>query len=213
MNPKEKILTTAEKLFLRYGLRSVTMDDLARKLGISKKTLYQYVENKMDLVQKIMMAHVEEEKALVEQARATSQDAVEEMFKVARHVIRELRELTPTFMYDLQKYYGNLWLLLQKTHLEYGQVLIQQNIERGIAEGVYRSDVDAEILSKIYVKSTFALVDEEVFPLKKYNKEALFVEFIKYHIHGLATSKGLENYERLLDEMHSERKALNTTAD
>ena len=192
MDLKHQILEKAEFLFLKYGLKSVTMDDIARKLGISKKTLYQYVENKTDLVSQIMMTHIATEKALMEEVATNSGDAIEEMLKVGRYAIQQLRKLSPTLVYDLQKYYGNIWLMLQKLHRGHGQQMIRENIERGKLQGVYRPDVNADILAKMYVMSTFSLVDEEVFPLKKYNKENLFKEFIKYHIHGIASSKGLE---------------------
>lgn len=196
MDVKDQILKKSEDLFLRYGLKSVTMDDIARQLGMSKKTLYQYVENKTDLVSKIMIAHIEEEKMMMEEVSANSGDAIEEMLKVARHAIRQLRKLSPTLVYDLQKYYQDIWILVQKLHQEHGQLMIRENIERGIEQGVYRPDVNAEILAKVYVMSSFSLVDEDLFPLKDYNKEKLFIEFIKYHIHGIASEKGLELYKK-----------------
>lgn len=196
MDVKNQVIKKAEDLFLRYGLKSVTMDDIARKLGMSKKTLYQYVDNKTDLISKIMLAHIEEEKAMMEEVRSNSGDAIEEMLKVARYAVQQLRKLSPTLVYDLQKYYGDIWLLLQKLHRGHGQLMIRENIKRGIQQGVYRPDVNADILAKMYVMSTFSLVDEELFPLKDYNKEKLFVEFIKYHINGIASEKGLELYKK-----------------
>jgi len=196
MDLKNKIIEKAEDLFLRYGLKSVTMDDIARKLGISKKTLYQYVENKTDLVSKIVLAHIEEEKAMMSEVRSQSADAIEEMLKVGRYAIQQLRKLSPTLMYDLQKYYGNIWIMLQKLHMEHGQQMIRDNIDRGMRQGVYRQDINADILARMYVMSTFALVNEEVFPLKEFNRERLFIEFIKYHIHGIASEEGLVLYQR-----------------
>ena len=206
MDVQTQIINKAEDLFLRYGLKSVTMDDIARKLGISKKTLYQYVENKTDLVSKIMLAHIEEEKAMMEEVSTNSGNAIEEMFKVARYALQQLRKLSPTLVYDLQKYYGDIWILLQKLHREHGQQMIRENIERGKKQGVYRADINEDIMAKLYVSNTFTLVDEDVFPLKNYNKEKLFIEFIKYHIHGIASEKGLELYKNYIqrNEVKSE---------
>ncbi len=201
MDTEIQILKKAEDLFLRYGLKSVTMDDIARKLGMSKKTLYQYVENKTDLVSKIMMAHIAEEKKMMEEVQASSGDAIEEMLKVGRYAIQQLRKLSPTLVYDLQKYYRDIWLLLQKLHRGHGQQMIRENIERGKTQGVYRKDVNAEILAKMYVMSSFSLVDEELFPLKEFNKEKLFMEFIRYHIHGIASEKGLELYKKHIQKI------------
>ncbi len=205
MDLRNQILEKSEALFLRYGLRSVTMEDIARQLGISKKTLYQFVENKMDLVSQIMLAHIENEKALIEEVRINSNDAIEEMLKIAKYGIQQLRKLSPAVMYDLQKYYQHLWQMLQKLHRVHIHSLIKENIERGIEQGIYRADVHPDILAKIYVMSTMSVVDEEVFPAKNYNKENLFVEFIKYHIHGIASSKGLKLYKK-----HTERSGVVT---
>lgn len=204
MDTATQIFQQAEDLFMRYGLKSVTMDDIARKLGMSKKTLYQYVENKQDLIAKTIVASIEEEKIMMAAARATSEDSIEEMLKIARFAIQQLRKLSPTLVYDLQKYYRNIWQLVHKLHREHGQQIIKENIERGKAQGIYRSDVNADILAKMYVMGTFAVVDEELFPLKNYNKEKLFIEFIKYHIHGIASEKGLELYKKHIDKVSAD---------
>ena len=128
MEIKEKILQKAEELFLRYGLKSVTMDDLARQLSVSKKTLYQLVANKADLVEQIVLMHIAEEKALMEEVRANSGDAVEEMIQIARYAIQQLRKLSPTLVYDLQKYYKDIWQLIQNLHSVHVHSLIKDNI-------------------------------------------------------------------------------------
>ncbi|MEM6317125.1 MAG: TetR/AcrR family transcriptional regulator [Bacteroidota bacterium] len=196
---KNQILEKAEALFLKYGLKSVTMDDIARKLGISKKTLYQYVENKTDLIMQTIVASIEEEKAVMRQARESSNNSIEEMLKIARYAVQQLRQLSPALVYDLQKYYQHIWSMVQRLHKEHGYQMIKENIERGKAQGVYRSDINADILAKMYVMNTFIIVDEEEFPLKKYNKENLFLEFIQYHIHGIASPKGLSLYEKHME--------------
>jgi len=204
MDTATQIFKKAEELFMRYGLKSVTMDDIARQLGMSKKTLYQYVENKTDLITKTIVAQIEEEKAMMLDARENSNDAIEEMLKIARYAIQQLRKLSPTLVYDLQKYYQHIWQLVHKLHREHGQQMITENIERGKIQGVYRPDVNADILAKMYVMGTFAVVDEELFPLKNYNKENLFIEFIKYHIHGIASEKGLELYKKHIQKVSTD---------
>ncbi len=204
MDIEIQILKKAEELFMRYGLKSVTMDDIARQLGMSKKTLYQYVENKTDLITKTIVATIEEEKAMMLSARESSTDSIEEMLKIARYAIQQLRKLSPTLVYDLQKYYQHIWQLIQKLHKEHGHQMIKENIERGKAQGVYRADVNPDILAKMYVMGTFSVVDEELFPLKNYNKENLFIEFIKYHIHGIASEKGLELYKKHIQKVSAD---------
>jgi len=200
MEFKNKILAKSEELFLRYGLKSVTMDDLAKQLGVSKKTLYQSVDNKADLIQQIIDAHIDSEKALMVQLQQDSEDAVEEMIEIARYAIKEVKKLTPTLVYDLQKYYKDTWQLIQNLHSVHTYSIIKDNIERGIQQGVYRPDINPDIITKIYVLSTLAVIDESAFPLKKYNKEQLFIEFIKYHLQGITSEKGLVLYKKHLNK-------------
>lgn len=198
MGSKEKILKKSEELFLRYGLKSVTMDDLASQLGMSKKTLYQFVENKGDLIEQIIDLHISDEKAFMEDTRNNSKDAVEEMILVGRHTIHELKKLSPTVIYDLKKYYQHLWLLIEQLESDHTYDFIKSNIKKGINQEVYRSDINADIIAKIYVLSTMSVVNESVFSQKVYKKEDLFTEFIKYHLQGITTEKGLLLYKKYL---------------
>ncbi len=198
MEAKEKILKKSEELFLQYGLKSVTMDDLASQLGMSKKTLYQFVENKGDLIEQIIDLHISDEKAFMENSRETAKDAVEEMILVARHNIQELKKLSPTVIYDLKKYYQHLWSLIEQLESEHTFEFIKSNIERGMDQGVYRSDINVDIITKIYVLSTMAVVNEKMFSQKIYKKEELFTEFIKYHLQGITTEKGFTLYKKYL---------------
>ncbi len=198
MGSKEKILKKSEELFLRYGLKSVTMDDLASQLGMSKKTLYQFVENKGDLIEQIIDLHISDEKAFMKKSRADSKDAVEEMILVGRHNIQELKKLSPTVIYDLKKYYQHLWVLIEQLESDHTYDFIKSNIVRGINQGVYRSDINADIIAKIYVLGALSVVNENIFSQKNYKKEVLFTEFIKYHLQGITTEKGLILYNTYL---------------
>ena len=198
MEAKEKILKKSEELFLQYGLKSVTMDDLAGQLGMSKKTLYQFVANKADLIEQIIDLHISDEKAFMEDTHKKSTDAVEEMILVARHNIQELKKLSPTVIYDLKKYYQHLWLLIEQLESDHTYDFIKSNIDRGMSQGVYRSDINVDIIAKIYVLSTMSVVNENIFSQKTYKKEELFTEFIKYHLQGITTEKGLLLYNKYL---------------
>ncbi len=196
MDSKTNILQGAAGLFLRYGIKSVTMDDISRELGISKKTLYQHVENKADLIEQTMQAHIDEEKLMITQIRETADDAIHEIVILARHITQVLREMPAGLTYDLQKYYRNCWEIINaysQTHI-YG--VIKDNIERGIKQKVYRKDVNPDIIAKLYVGKTSIITDEDVFPLRNYKKDTLFRQYINYHLHGIASTKGLKLLEK-----------------
>jgi AcrR family transcriptional regulator len=204
MDTKHQILTKAESLFMRYGIKSVTMDDLAREMGMSKKTLYQYVSHKADLIENIFQLKIEEEQKMMAQYKAESTDAIDEILKIARHVIRELRQFSPSVMYDLQKYYRSTYRQMEAFHTRHIIKMIRENIERGMEEGVYRSNLSPDILSKLYVAKSALVADQELFPLQQYNIEQLFKEHIIYHIYGVASPKGLRIFEKYLEDKQGE---------
>ncbi len=200
MSMDTKIWTKAKELFMKYGIKSVSMDDLSRQLGISKKTLYQFVDNKNGLIRKVIRMHLESEKKEIDAISKESKDAIHEMLMIARHTSIKLREANPSTMYDLQKYYPDSWLEFQSLHEEYVFEVIKNNIIKGIDSGIYRDNIQPDIIAKFYVGKSFILVDDKVFPSSTYRVEELFNEFFSYHIHGIASQKGLELLEKHLKE-------------
>jgi AcrR family transcriptional regulator len=196
MEVKDRIIAQSMMLFLRYGIKSITMDDIARELGMSKKTLYQYVDNKADLIENIIRQHIDNEKMAITAIRKFTKDAIEEMLMIAKHVIQLLRETPPSMAYDLQKHYRPCWDLMEKFNQKHIYNIIKENIDNGIKQGIYRADINSDIVAKLYVAKSSFVVDEELFPLSEYNKETLFKEYIDYHIHGIASPKGLKLLEK-----------------
>jgi TetR/AcrR family transcriptional regulator, cholesterol catabolism regulator len=199
---RSQILDKCRILFMRYGIKSMTMDDVARELGMSKKTLYQFFENKADLVRNIAEKNTQRDIEFTKDLQTRAVNALDEMFQVAAYVIEEMAEImSPTAIYDLQKYYPELWADFEKFQNEQIHGHIRHNIERGISEGLYRSDLDADIIAKLYVTKTMCFVDESIFPMKIYDKRVLFYQFLSYHIRGIATPKGLKVFERYSENL------------
>ena len=157
MESKQNVLTKIEMLFFRYGVKSVTMDDISHHLGISKKTLYQYVDNKRDLIQQIFQKTINEEVLAIDQIVIDAKDAVEEILGSAVYITQQLRQISPQTLYDLQKYYRKSWQMMETYHKNYIQSIIKNNITRGINEGFYRKEIDADIISKLYVEKNSLL--------------------------------------------------------
>ncbi len=200
MNQKQQILQGAEELFMKYGVKSVTMDDISRHIGISKKTLYQFVNNKADLIEKIFQRSVEFEKKMMAQIRKEARDAIEEMLKLAEYVVCMLRNMSPSVVYDLRKYYQSTWKKIESLHNMHVYELMKENIEIGIRQGVYRQEINTDIVAKLYVGKTSLLVDADLFPISEYNQAELFTNYFSYHIHGIASPKGLELLKKYTQE-------------
>ena len=190
MIEKEDIISKAEDLILRYGVKSVTMDDICRKIGISKKTLYQLVDDKKSLIREIISMHIKEEKESIEEIRKDAANAIDELLQIAEFVVSVLKKMTPFVIYDLQKYHHESWLMLEDFHQTFIMEVIKTNLINGIKEGYYRSSMNTDIIAKFYIGKSMLLADEKIFPSKEYNREALFREFIMYHLNGVLSEKG-----------------------
>jgi TetR/AcrR family transcriptional regulator, cholesterol catabolism regulator len=197
---KKNILKRCQPLFLRYGIKSVTMDDIAREIGFSKKTLYQHFDTKNKIIEQMVVEHFEAEQIIMATILNSATDAVDEILSIAQHVALELAQLTSTFIYDLQKYHRETWLLLEQTSNAHIYGIIKKNIERGIQEGLYRTDVDADIIAKLYVAKSLSILDDDLFPTNRYSKTVLYKQFITYHLHGILAPKGLERLKMMNDK-------------
>lgn len=195
MTVYEQILATAEALFFEAGVKSTTMDDLARTMGVSKKTLYQYVDNKADLVLKVLERHLELETKMVVELFASPSNAIEQMFIISRHVTSSLKKLNPSIISDLQKYYPRAWNLIAEYKQNRIRQTIEANIAKGIDEGLYRSDVNPQIISRFYSSKADCVVDQKLFPFTDFAVIDVYYEFLNHHIRGLASEKGLKFLE------------------
>lgn len=167
------------------------MDDLAKTMGASKKTIYQYVSNKADLVGKTMERHLRMETRQVEEIKAKDLNAIEEMLEISRTVTKHLKSLNPTIINDLQKYYPTAWAQLTEYKNDFICRSIEDNINKGVKEGLYRDDLNPNIVAKLYSCRTDCIVDQRIFPFTRYTVIEVYKEFLYHHIRGIATAKGL----------------------
>lgn len=189
------VIETATSLFLRYGLKSVSMDDIAEGAGISKKTLYQAVPSKEALIDHIVDIHICSETGTIDCILDQSVDALEEMRGISAMVTETLRSMTPALLYDMRKYYRPIWEKIDTFHRGHIRTVIVNNLERGMAEGLYRSDIPADIIARLYVVQAMALIDDDVFPAPAFEPETLMRAFVHYHLHGILTPAGRQKLE------------------
>lgn len=194
---KNNILQKVTALFFKYGIKSVTMDDIARELGMSKKTLYQFFENKNDLLAQIIQLESERDEKMTCLVLQNAVNAVDELMGFVKHGIEEFAKVksSPTVVYDLQKYYRDIWVQFETGMNQRIYEGTKNNIERGKNEGLYRLDVDADVVAKLYVRQMMAIIDEDIFPSKIYDKIHLFQQYLIYHIYGIATPKGIALFD------------------
>jgi AcrR family transcriptional regulator len=189
---QEKWLKRVEELFFKLGIKSITMDDVARELGISKKTLYSFVESKDDLVSKVMDRHMAAQCMADEGLHAAATDAVDEMVRIIKQIMADLSQMKPNLVHEMQKYHREIWDRMKNFQQTYILNMARQNLEWGRNEGLYRTDFDLETAARFYIAGAMSIFDEQYFPKPPYTFEGLFKEFIINYLHSIVSSKGLE---------------------
>jgi TetR/AcrR family transcriptional regulator, cholesterol catabolism regulator len=190
MDVKERILIKADDLFMRYGIRSVSMDDIALELGMSKKTLYQYYVDKDELVDAVMNATIIKNEHDCDIDRETSENAIDEIFKAMEMVEEMFRNMNPSILYDIEKYHPKTFARFQKHKNEYIYMVIRENLVRGIKEELYRPEINLDILSKFRLESMMLPFSPEFHGRNKFNLADLEQEIMEHYLYGLASLKG-----------------------
>ncbi len=199
MEAKEKILSSAEGLFIQYGIRSVTMDDVAREASMSKKTLYQYFDNKDGLVSEVALNHFDKEAKEFEEIYDVATDSIHEILLVSQCLRKHVFKLNPSLLYDMQKYHGKAW----DNYLEFKQSTIrghiERNIERGKKEGYFREELDAKVLSILRVEGVQLVFNPKIFPRGEFDFASVQIQILDHFVHGLLTDKGRKKYEEYIN--------------
>jgi hypothetical protein len=202
MEAETKILKKSSEMFMTYGIKSVTMDDISRANGISKKTLYRYVDNKADLLNKVLVLQNEEEKLALIECKEQANNAIEEMILISRYVNKLLQSINPSAVYDLQKYYIEHWNLMRSLHEQYIFNMIKDNLKVGTTEGLYRNDMNIDVVAKLYGGTSDLILDTNLFPINKYKRSDLHREMVRYHLHAIVSEKGHD----VLEEFYKNQK-------
>jgi len=196
---EEKELFIIEKvgeLFKKYGIKSVSMDDIAQQLSISKKTLYQYFKDKADLVTKVINSHNCDNDKKFSELINCNLNAIDALIEVSKLLIESLKGMNPPIIYDLRKYYPELTRDLIESRKIHVYNNIKNNLLKGISEGYYREDINADIITSLYVKRMNDIFLEDDLNLNNFPQHEIFSQLFIYHIRGIVSSKGLQYFEK-----------------
>ena len=191
----QKLLQKSRELFMKFGIKSLTMDDIARELCISKKTIYQSVDNKAELVEKVIQNYLEEEGTDLDTIYSKSGNAVEEIIAIIDYFINRMREFNSTAVYDMKKHYPAAWELYNRYRFDSALRRVTENLQRGVSEGSYRPDINADAIARIYIGGIDNLLNPEYFPVGEYQFLEIYKEYLNYHLRGIVTLNGLKILE------------------
>ena len=203
MEPQEKILKSALGLFFKFGIKHVTMDDIAKELGMSKKTIYQFYKEKDDLISQLCQHELKFKEVEFDSLHKEAKDAIHEIMLISDHMRQMMQNINPVFFKDLQKFYPAAFEYYQRFKEDCAFRNVLQNIKKGMESGVYRADLDPEFVSRLRLAQIDMLIFGNYFNFDK-------ISFVKTHelmldlfVYGICTVKGhklLNNYKKIKDD-------------
>ncbi|UXP31182.1 TetR/AcrR family transcriptional regulator [Reichenbachiella agarivorans] len=203
---KDKIKETAIHLFQRYGIRSVSMDDIARELSISKKTIYQFYKDKDQIVTLGVVEHIEKERDEFQCLLNSSENAIDEMLKFSTCLKRNLGEINPALLFDLQKFHFSAWELWVDFKNGFIKKTVLNVIKRGKEEGLFRPEINEEILACYRIEAIEMAFNQHVFPSEKFDFVELQITLMDHFLRGMLTMKGLLYYDELNNSTTDENR-------
>ena len=195
---RKQIIEKSAELFLILGFKSVTMDDIANEMGISKKTIYVHFENKTKLIEATASEMFELISCGIQSICQLQKDPIEEIFEIKKLVMAYLKDEKSSHQYQLQKYYPKVFNSLKSKQYSMMEACVSDNLRRGIALGIYRDTIEIELISKIYFTCMMALKDKELFPLNNFSMQTLMNHYLEYHLRGICTPKGIETLTKII---------------
>jgi AcrR family transcriptional regulator len=197
---REKIVNKASEMFITLGFKSVTMDDIAGELGISKKTIYTHFKNKTDLVKEVTSVLFEFITHGIDCICELDNNPIEELYEIKKFVMMHLKNENSSPQYQLQKYYPEIFHTLKNQQFEMMQECTVRNLKKGVEQGLYRNNLNIEFVSRIYFIGVNGIKDDELFPARNFPKAQLMEEYLEYHLRGIVTKKGQLTLNKFINE-------------
>lgn len=195
---RDKILINAADMFLNYGFKIVTMDDIANNIGISKKTIYQHFDTKTKLVEATTLYMFEFISHGIDCICALNKNPIDEIFEIKKFTMEHLKDEKSSPQHQLQKYYPKIFEKLKNNQFCVMQECVTNNLTRGVTDGYYRASINIDFISRLYFNSIISLKDPELFPLTDFSMRTLMDNYLEYHIRGISTEKGITKLNKVL---------------
>ncbi len=198
---KERILTKSYELFCRYGVKSMTMDEIARETGVSKKTVYQFFVDKDELVFEVSKHHFMTDVKEIDQMFLEAVNPIDEIMMLTKHMKKNLTNINPCLFFDLKKFYPKAFDSWKEHKNTFIMEHIKNNINKGIEQGFYRADINVEILAIMRLEQIELGCNPEIFSPAKFKLVDVQTTFINHFIRGIVTEKGYKMMEEYKNKM------------
>lgn len=200
---REKITHTAAEMFLTLGFKSVTMDDIANELGISKKTIYVHFKNKTKLVEAVTFEVLESICEGIDGICNTSINPIEELYDIKMFVMQHLKDEKTSPQFQLKKYYPQIYDVLKFKQFEKMQDCVKTSLQKGIDTELFRSNIDVDFISRMYFNGMTGIKDERLFPVDMFSMNYLMESYLEYHLRAIVTKKGIQILNKFITSNQS----------
>lgn len=197
---KDTILEKAMEMYLKLGFKGVTLDDIAQEMSISKKTIYQHFANRNELIETVAKKIMEEIKCDIDILSQGQMDPMEEMFAIRRYLRKSLEGKFQLPIYQLTKFFPEIAQKLKRDQFDKMYHSVIDNLNRGMALGLYRAEINLEFVTRIYFAGVTGTKDTDLFPDTQFNVHTVTNMYLEYHLRAICTSKGLTLLEKHLKE-------------
>lgn len=198
IDTEQRIIQQASHLFLQFGVRNVTLDELAQQIGISKKTIYQHFSNKADMIFQVAKSFLKQEEAVSEKICQEAPNAIVELLGLLNWTLKTIHSLSTTLISDLKKYYPTSWQLIEDFLTGYVYQKVRDNLAKGIQEGLFRPDLEQEIVARFRIAQLYASIDPQLFPADQFQLPYVQEQLLDLYVHSVATPAGLLIYRQQL---------------
>jgi TetR/AcrR family transcriptional regulator, cholesterol catabolism regulator len=209
LESKEKILKGAMELFMKYGIRSVSMDDIARHLSISKKTIYHYFADKEDVVILTAQTHIDKTKQQFDLISETAKNAIDELVQISKCLKNEMQEINPSLLFDMKKYHPKAWAVWIEHKNNHIRASVVRNLIQGIQEGNFRAEINPDIIGTLRLEQVQIAFDDQIFSHDKYNLALVQTQIFEHFVNGLLTEKGRKLFEKCKQELKDKELVTN----
>jgi len=203
MDQIERIVQGGEELFLTAGIKSVTMDDIARHLGMSKKTIYQFFKDKNELLIALVKKKLKDDEAQMDDIISKSTNVIEEMINMMKCSEDIFSRINPIVIHDMQKYHPDAWKQFQNFKSDVLEGKMIELFTKGIKQGYIRPDVDIKILARMRIAQFEMGFNTMLFPIAEFSPWKVQYQFLEHFNYGICTLKGfklLNQYKNIHDE-------------
>ena len=199
---KQNIINEAIPLFIQFGFKSVTIDDIAIKMGVSKKTIYAHFPKKATLVETSVFMHFNNVFEKILNISKHSKDPIIGLYQIKKEALKHLSNEKNSPVYQLQKYYSSIYNKLQQMEFNTLGGMFSESLKKGIEMGLFRSEININFVTRIFFNGIRGITDVQLFPIEEYRIDQLLINFSEYHLRAICTPAGVEKlniYKKELD--------------